>query len=207
MQVNKTCINTQLKHAWGCSRQMKDIFSCWKSARLPLIFGNYIFGNYSFGKYFLSLRHLTGFRLKKSMGIFMTIGDPCGNFEKTLTWHRSLWLASHRVWEIHGAECLGKTWGTEQKTGAIWTEDFPIQLLRWYEKKRRKNQQNINTSASKGCSLFSPKKKKRWILRTSMRDVFFFTNFLWMLFFVTGMVNRFCCEIIGTSFSFEVLNW
>ena len=116
MQVNKTCINTQLKHARSCSRQMKDIFSCWKSARLPLIFGNYIFGNYSFGKYFLSLWHLTGFRLKKSMGIFMTIGDPCGNFEKTLTWHRSLWLASHRVWEIHGAECLGKH-GTVKKPG------------------------------------------------------------------------------------------
>lgn len=60
------------------------IFSCWKSARLPLIFGNYIFGNYSFGKYFLSLQYRTGFRLKKSLGIFMTIGDPCGNLDDHL---------------------------------------------------------------------------------------------------------------------------
>ena len=171
MQVNKTCINTQLKHARSCSRQMKDIFSCWKSARLPLIFGNYIFGNYSFGKYFLSLWHLTGFRLKKSMGIFMTIGDPCGNFDH-LDMAPFTWLASHRVWEIHGAEFLENM--EPKKNRAILTEEFPIQLLmvrkKHEEKKPTTKYQQIRI---KRLLPLSPKKEKKVDLEDFKERCFF----------------------------------
>lgn len=95
MQVNKTCINTQLKHARSCSRQMKDIFSCWKSARLPLIFGNYIFGNYSFGKYFLSLQYRTWFRLKKKPGYFHDHRRPMRKFRSP--WHGTVLYGLHHT--------------------------------------------------------------------------------------------------------------
>ena len=96
---------------------MKDIFMLEICKVAAAIFGTYIFGNYSFGKYFLGFTVPHMISLKKNMGIFMTIGDPCGNLENHLDMAPFTWLASHRVWEIHGAECLGKTWGTVKKQG------------------------------------------------------------------------------------------
>lgn len=110
--------------------------------------------------------------LKKKAWVFSWPSETHAEISITLTWHRSLWLASHRVWEIHGAECLGKHMEPQKKQGHEWPRNSRFTFW-WYEKNRRKNQQNINTSASKGCSLFShQKRKKGGSLRTSWEMCF-----------------------------------